>query len=281
MLLAGNQKGHRPEMSVELLDRSQIISSMESAVEPLVGQLLLFDELPSTNSYLMNGDAAMPTGSICLAERQTAGRGRMGRSWVSPFGCNLYLSVLWHFNAGPAVVAGLSLAVGVAVMRVLTEAGVPEVGLKWPNDIVWKQRKLGGILVELASDGGGPCRVVIGIGLNLRMPADSAAAIDQPWVDLAAIQPTVKWSRNRLAAMILNQLLPLLADYQKSGLTPSLTEWRQWDSLRGQRARLHLGSSVICGVVQGIEDDGRLIIETEAGEMKRFASGEVTFHSSD
>ena len=198
----------------------------------------------------------------------------MGREWVSPFGSNIYLSVLWRFDE-PSQLAGLSLAVGVAVIRSLQAMGCCGASLKWPNDILWGQAKLGGILIEVTGEAHGPCAVVIGLGLNRYVPATAAGGIDQPWTDLGRATGRSPPSRNDLVASLLGELLPMLNQYAQQGLAPYLPEWRKAHAHQGQMATLHLGTSTVEGRIVDIADDGLLIIECDDGRQRSFASGDV------
>jgi BirA family biotin operon repressor/biotin-[acetyl-CoA-carboxylase] ligase len=270
-------KGYRLESALELLDRQRILTELESSVKEQINGLHIHDSLTSTNNFLF--DQAVATGAeICLTEYQSAGKGRRGRQWVSPFGSNIYLSVSWQYQQGPATVSGLSLAAGVAVGRALTLVGVSDIGLKWPNDIYWQQKKLGGILVEVRGDSEGPCSVVVGIGINLVLSATAASHIDQPWVDLRTINNGERTGRNLLIATILNQLIPIMADFDQTGIQALVDEWRRYDCMHGKQVTLIAGNNNITGVVQGIDDQGLITLLVE-GEIKAYASGEVTFHS--
>ena len=209
---------------------------------------------------------------------QTAGRGRFGRQWISPFGRNIYLSLLWRFSEGHSSLSGLSLATGVAIVRALKKIGVDDVGLKWPNDIYWRRRKLGGILVEVLGEANGPCTVVIGLGINFYIPEQSARFIDQDWTDLDRILGHTRPSRNAMVSGILNDLIPVVEGFEKTGLKPYLDEWRRWDCVCGELVTLSFGSSKVRGEVSGITDDGLLIIRDQKGELSNFASGEVSFY---
>ena len=235
-------------------------------------------ELASTNAHLMeiasDGNA---TGVVCLAEQQVSGRGRRGRTWVSPFGGNLYLSLLWRFAGGAAQLAGLSLATAIAITRALRESGLDTVKVKWPNDILVSNQKLAGILLELAGESSGPCSVVIVVGLNIRSSVAGMEAIDQPWVDLgSALGHSV--GRNELAGSIINHLMSSIEEFEQSGLATFHNEWRELDSYAGREVVLHLPDKNIRGVVSGVDDTGALLL-AQAGEEHRFHSGEISMRS--
>lgn len=271
-------KGYRLDNALELLDRQSILAKLEHSVEEQVNSLHIHDSLTSTNSFLFE-QTVEKGAEICLTEHQSAGKGRRGRQWVSPFGSNIYLSISWQYQQGPAAVSGLSLAAGVAVVRALTMVGISDIGLKWPNDIYWHQKKLGGILVEVRGDAEGPCTVVVGIGINLVLSVAAASNIDQPWVDLKTINSGISLGRNLLVATILNQLIPIVANFDQVGIQPLIDEWRHYDCMCGRQVTLLVGTHKIAGVVEGIDDQGLILLKLADGEIKTYASGEVTFHS--
>lgn len=276
--LAVSGKGYRLERPLELLAADTIINGLGPTVQPLLQQLDIFDQIDSTNAYLAkHAQADMPSGSVCFAEHQTAGKGRRGRQWISPFGCNLYVSILWRFQYGYASTSGLSLVIGVAVIRALREMQIAPVGLKWPNDIVSAGKKLGGILLEVSGESEGPCAVVIGLGLNVSVPDSAALHIDQVWTDISKIAPHLDVGRNRLAALLLNHLFAVLADFETLGLQHYLAEWRRYDCLQGQHATLALAGQPLSGIVHGIDDNGLLLLQHADGKIQAFASGEISF----
>ncbi|MGR9106220.1 MAG: bifunctional biotin--[acetyl-CoA-carboxylase] ligase/biotin operon repressor BirA [Gammaproteobacteria bacterium] len=271
-------RGYRLTRPLELLDETRIRNALAVEVQEKIGAFFIHDRIDSTNLFLKarSSEAALQ-GAICLAESQTAGRGRRGRPWISPFGNNVYLSLAWQYPGEPASLSGLSLAVGVAVVRALSASGVPDLGLKWPNDIVWAGKKLGGILIELSGEAQGPCHVVIGLGLNYKMSPDEGRAIDQDWVDLDTIRPTAKPGRNSLVAALINEIVPLVSEYDRTGLAPYLAEWRSLDCLLGKEIVLHTGTQEFAGSMAGIDEHGLIRLHT-AGRIRSFASGEVSLH---
>jgi BirA family biotin operon repressor/biotin-[acetyl-CoA-carboxylase] ligase len=272
-------KGYRLDNSLELLDASQINDFVNAQTGPLISSLEIHDQIDSTNRYLVElAQHNAPSGSVCFAEYQTAGKGRRGRQWVSPYGRNIYLSILWRFQQGPAAISGLSLAIGVAVIRALKQHQISDVGLKWPNDIYSQGKKLGGILVEVSGETDGPCSAVIGLGLNLFLPETEADSITQAWTDLSKITGQTRLFRNKLAGTLLNHLLPVLAEYEDAGIKAYLDEWRGYDCLTGKSATLFIGQQQFEGIVQGIDDNGMLLIERPDGSVQTFASGEVSFN---
>ncbi|MCX7084288.1 MAG: bifunctional biotin--[acetyl-CoA-carboxylase] ligase/biotin operon repressor BirA [Methylococcales bacterium] len=275
-------KGYRLEQPLELLEPFKINSLISEANQAVLSVLEVHDTLPSTNSYLADlAQKNAPSGYACFAEHQTAGKGRRGRQWVSPYGCNLYLSVLWRFQQGGiASTSGLSLAIGVAVIRVLKSQGFAEVGLKWPNDIYCHGKKLGGILIEVSGESDGPCSVVIGLGLNLALSESQGQEITQDWTDLKQINAGDIVSRNALAGAILNELISIVNGYEQGGIAPYIAEWRSYDCLKGQPAVLYIGQQIIEGVVDGINEQGLLLLKKHDESVQAYASGEVSFSAS-
>ena len=270
-------RGYRMQHSVELLDSEKIKGGLSLEAQKYLYELEIHDEIDSTNSYLMDHLSGFSSGAVCLAEFQSAGKGRTGRKWVSPFAANIYLSVLWYFQNGVAAIAGLSLAMGVAVMRALQPYCIEGLGLKWPNDILHSDQKLAGILVEVSGDTHGPCKAVIGIGLNWHMPVREGLSIDQKWTDMESIMGSARPPRNLLVSQLLNSIFPIIAKYDKNGLAPYLDEWRKSDCMIDKEVCLNLGEHQIYGCVEGIDDEGMIVVQTETQGRQRFASGEISF----
>lgn len=270
-------RGYRLAVPFEPLERQALLAELTAESRPLLAGLELLHEVDSTNSHLMQAAASYPSASACLAEYQSAGRGRRGRRWLSPYGSNLYLSLLWRFQDGTSRLAGLSLAVAVALMRMLVEAGLQEVGIKWPNDILLQGKKLAGTLLDVAGEANGPCYVVIGIGINGRMSAQQAAEIDQPWSDLW--RSGIDYRRNRLAGRLLHHLLLSLESYQQAGLEAFRREWQQWDLTHDREVAIHQGERVVTGIARGIDEAGLLRVEHQ-GAVHHYASGEVSLRAA-
>ena len=232
--------------------------------------------LDSTNSELLRRPRAHGA-TVLLAERQTAGRGRLGRSWNSPLGAQVCLSVRRGFEGGLARLGGLSLVAGVAVAEALRGLGFDPIGLKWPNDLVAGDRKLAGLLVEGGGEYAGPVHAVVGIGINVRLPAAAAAAIDQPWTDLAALAPRHGLpTRNAIAAAVVGRLLPALEAFDRDGLAPFLPRYAALDALAGREVRVLAGREAIDGRALGLASDGGLRVATGGGVERTFHAGEVS-----
>lgn len=269
-------RGYRLVGGLELLDRTLLEQALSSEARNLLTELQLLDQVDSTNRLaLSRAQEGVGRGAVFVAEQQSAGRGRRGRHWVSPFGRNIYCSVLWEFDGGAAALEGLSLAVGVAAARALQASGVESVALKWPNDVVWNGRKLAGILLEMAGDAAGRCQVVIGIGINVAMTESSqAAAIDQPWVDVRTAAGRAV-SRNQLLADLLSALLPMLVRFETTGFAAVREEWMRLDSFAGREVAVHLGDRIVLGIAAGVSETGALLLDTPQGRQI-FHGGEVS-----
>jgi len=253
----------------ELLTR-QSISSLQS--------FTVLEQTVSTNQVILDAIRnGRSHGHVCLAEQQTGGRGRRGRTWVSPYAANIYLSLGWRFTQGVTALEGLSLAVGVAVCETLENLGYQHLTLKWPNDILMHQKKLAGILIELAGDASGECYVVIGIGLNVRMPDIAAAGIDQPWIDLASISKS-PIDRNQLAAALINSLIMLLSSYEAVGFAGYKSAWESRNAFLNEKVQLITPSKVTEGKMLGVNDSGGVRLEVE-GKEALFLGGEISLRS--
>jgi BirA family biotin operon repressor/biotin-[acetyl-CoA-carboxylase] ligase len=274
-------RGYRLADGIEFLDGVLIESLICDESRSLLSSLQVHERISSTNDHLMGEDAAsFASGTVCFAEQQTNGRGRRGREWVSPYGSNLYLSILWNYPLAPADLSGLSLAAGIAVARSLEVFGIQGVGLKWPNDLLWENRKLAGLLLEVSGEYSGPSRVVLGLGLNTRLHEHQGAEIDQPWVDLQSLPGGDNVGRNELAARIVSNLLKTLYRFETQGLTPDIEQWQRLDLYHDKPIVLQMGSRRIEGVHRGIDRSGALLLETD-GVIKPFHGGEVSLRSTE
>ncbi len=269
-------KGYRLARGLELLREESIHSALTPEGRARLYALELCHSIESTNTHLLRraADGAC-SGHACLAECQTAGRARRGRPWISPFGCNIYLSVLWRFSMGAAQLSGLSLAAGLAVVKTLERLGVKGIGLKWPNDLLWDGRKLAGLLLELSGEHHGPCCVVLGLGINTGLSSRQGEAIDQPWVALREIPGGEGVSRNRLAAALLGNLLETMDRFDQEGFGPLVEEWLRYDLFHGRPVTIQSGSRQIEGVHSGIDTNGALLLE-QGGNIRAFHGGEVS-----
>lgn len=266
--------GYRLAAPLDLLEAARIRAAISSDALAGLAALDVAWTLESTNTSLLARAAPEQGVAVLLAERQTSGRGRRGRQWTSPLGAHIYLSASRRFSGGLGQLAGLSLAVGVAVAEALRGCGFADVGLKWPNDLLARERKLGGLLIEGGGEMAGIARAVIGLGLNVHMPAAAAAAIDQPWVDLDTLAGRAV-SRDTVVAAVLSGLLPALDLFEAQGLAPFLSRYAALDVLCGRAVEVEEAGTRHHGIALGLAADGALRVQL--GETVRlFHSGEVS-----
>lgn len=267
-------RGYTLRHPVELLQADAIIDALPPFVRAGLASLEIAWSLDSTNSELLRRETPAHGIAALIAERQTGGRGRRGKTWASPLAAHLYLSLSRQFSGGLARLGGLSLVAGLATAEALHDSGYADVRLKWPNDLVVEGRKLGGLLVEGGGEHAGPVRAVIGLGLNVRMPEAMAATLDQPWTDLARLMDQTP-SRNTVAARLLTHLLPALDQFDAEGLAPFLARYARFDALVGREVVVHLAGESQTGIATGIAEDGALRVRVE-GEERVFHAGEVS-----
>jgi BirA family biotin operon repressor/biotin-[acetyl-CoA-carboxylase] ligase len=252
---------------VELLQAERIQSHLTS--RPLIE---LHWTIGSTNTHLMELRPQPDSTIVCLAERQEAGKGRRGKAWVSPFGKNIYLSVGTKLRKRTAELGGLSLVIGIQVIKTLRNFGLDKIGLKWPNDVLLLKGKLAGILVELKREHQDGVFVVIGIGINFELEEKHSESIDQPWSEL---KPHISPSRNDVAGQLVNNMLMALEVFEHSGFSAFRDEWNESNLYRGREVIVHLGEEQIPGRDAGVDDNGNLLLETSEG-MRVFAAGQVS-----
>lgn len=270
-------RGYRLARPMERLDGSAIRDRIWPATRSCLAELVLFDTIDSTNSRLLARRDPPDAVVACIAEHQSAGRGRRGRQWVSPFGANLYLSLSWPFASLPPDFPALGLAAGVAARRALCDIGIEDIWLKWPNDLYSGNAKLGGILLEMRGEPPGACRVVAGIGINIDMPRDAAVVIDQPWTNLSElVEGDV--SRSALAAALLNRWIEALAAFEREGFAGFMNEWRQADMLAGRDVEVFDARERLTGRVRGVAHDGALELET-GGVLRRVVAGDASLRA--
>lgn len=271
-LAAGSRGG-----PLELFDEQQILAGLPLEAREQLASFTVLREVDSTNRFLLEReDSGDPAVHACVAEMQTAGRGRRGRAWHSPFGANLYLSVLRNFPLSPESLQGLSLAVGVAVARAMAFVDVQGITLKWPNDIQLGGKKLGGILLEMSTLSNLSCRVVAGIGINIEMPGDAGAGIDQPWTDLAAhgAHP----GRNRLASRVLAEVINAGAEFSQGGFEAFHGEWERLDGMRDREVVLQDNGGERRGTARGVDSSGALLLEVD-GRCEPIVTGDISLRA--
>lgn len=289
---ADRRRGYGLTRPLELLDAGQIRANLPRMVGAALTRLDVLLTTDSTNEHLARLAMPLPGElSACLAEYQSGGRGRRGRRWLSPLGHGLCLSVAWRFDTAPRDLPALSLVAGVAAAGALRTLGIGKFGLKWPNDLVMPgedhagqlRGKLGGILVEVAGESGGPLRVIVGIGLNVvtaddlvsRVVATPGAAAP---VALDQLTNGVSLSRNRLAAALIPALHDSLMAFGNAGFSSFLEAYRELDALKGRPVTVSGSGTQTAGVAHGIAADGSLLLK-RGGAVLAIQSGDVTLRS--
>lgn len=260
-------KGYSLPAPIQLLDEQAILSYLPA------GQVAVLPVVDSTNQYLLDRISELKSGDACVAEYQQAGRGRRGRQWVSPFGANLYLSMFWRLEQGPAAAMGLSLVVGIVMAEVLHKLGAGQVRVKWPNDLYLNDKKLAGILVELTGKTGDAAQLVIGAGINLTMRESTTNVISQDWINLQ--ETGVIIDRNKLTAELLSELRLAVIKFENEGLSAFISRWREMDNYLDRPVKLIIGNQEIFGIARGIDQQGALLLE-QNGNVKPYIGGEIS-----
>lgn len=277
-LHAVRNRGYRLVTGGEPLEAGRIRARLPQDLARRVRELDVAWSVDSTNTVLLSRPNP-PAGfaEVLLAEFQTHGRGRRGRAWVAPPGGAICLSLSWTFQQAPEDLGALGLAIGVCTLRALNEFDLPGVRLKWPNDILVDERKLGGILIDLRAESAGPACVVIGLGVNVALGSDvlrKIAATGLPATDLLAAGME-RPCRSALAAAVIASLLRGLPEFERHGLHSFVDEWHAADVLRGRAVEVQAANSAVRGTARGIDAHGALLVETAQG-VRRFISGDVT-----
>jgi BirA family biotin operon repressor/biotin-[acetyl-CoA-carboxylase] ligase len=277
-LHAVRNRGYRLAHGSDPLDPAKIREQLAREVRAHVARIDAAWSIESTNTALLaraNPDSG--TAEVLLAEYQTAGRGRRGRAWLAPPGGAICLSMSWTFREVPQDLGALGLVVGVCALRALRGHGIEAVSLKWPNDLLLGERKLGGVLIDLRAESAGPACVVIGVGLNMALGPAVLARIAESGTaatDLASAVQSVP-PRNAVAASLVSACVVGLLEFERQGLRPFIEDWRAADALRGRPVSVSAAEGAARGVARGIDLRGALMVETPQG-IRRFVSGDVT-----
>jgi len=270
-------KGYCIDGGINLLDVSKVLNCCGNDIRQFFDEIEIFPIIDSTNRYLLDKldiSSCKRSQRVCLAEMQASGRGRRGRDWQSPFARNIYLSLSWQFQGGVVAMEGLSLALGVAAAESLEALGCKHISLKWPNDILVGNAKLGGILIEIVGDASGLCHAVVGMGVNVDMPANVGANIDQPWTDLKSIMSQVP-ERNEIIGVMLKRFAELLSVYETVGFGDYRARWESRNACRNKRVFLSAPSISIDGVMRGVSKSGAAQIDVN-GTLEEFIGGEIS-----
>lgn len=263
------------QAGIDPLKLHSLTAAMDRNSLQWLSRLEIHGELDSTNRYLLaRAKRNAHKGEVCLAEAQSAGKGRRNRSWLSPPSGNIYLSLLWYFSTGLQSLGGLSLAAGVAVIRALQDQGITGARLKWPNDVIWDTRKLGGILVELVPRGR-RIGAVVGVGINVAMSPPYREQLDQPCVDLLEVAQGRSLCRNQVAGRLIHHLLLVMRGFESHGLIYCLDDWHRWDACYQREVYLSMDNTVVFGTACGIDKEGYLLLQGQEG-ISRYFCGEVS-----
>lgn len=265
-------KGYSLPEPIQLLDEEQISRQIE------YGRVTVLPVIDSTNQYLLDRLSELQSGDACVAEYQQAGRGRRGRKWFSPFGSNLYLSMYWRLEQGPAAAIGLSLVIGIVIAEVLQSLGADKVRVKWPNDLYLQDRKLSGILVELTGKTGDAAQIVSGAGINLMMRRVESDVVNQGWISLQ--EAGISIDRNTLAACLIKELRAGFKLFENEGLAPYLSRWEKLDNFINRPVKLIIGDKEVFGISRGIDAQGALLLEQD-GVTKPWIGGEISLRSAE
>ncbi|MCL6379989.1 bifunctional biotin--[acetyl-CoA-carboxylase] ligase/biotin operon repressor BirA [Pectobacterium brasiliense] len=264
-------KGYSLPAPMQLLDEEVILKHLPE------GGVTVLPVVDSTNQYILERLDILSSGDACLAEYQQSGRGRRGRQWFSPFGANLYLSLYWRLEQGPAAAVGVSLVIGIVMAEVLHKLGADGVRVKWPNDLYLKDRKLAGILVELTGKTGDAANLVIGAGINLQMREPAPDTINQGWINLQ--EAGIEINRNTLASTLISELRSALAVFELQGLEPFIPRWEKLDNYFNRPIRLIIGNREIYGIDRGIDRQGALLLEAD-GLITPYIGGEISLRGA-
>ena len=269
-------KGYRLEGPLQLLDKDAIRARLDTGGYSDF-QIDILHDIDSTSDYLLQQSRVRDVNrTVCLAENQNSGRGRRHRQWhASPYR-NITLSIGWRFEDGMSALSGLGIAAGITIAKTLHEAGLDRnIGLKWPNDIIWKESKLGGLLIDVRGEHDGPCLVVLGLGLNLSLSVQDQQAIDQACTSLEQISGIVV-DRNALVADMIHALANLFEGYSASGFDSFHHLWTDYDRLHGREVNVIRGEKIFTGLAMGIDEFGALLVDEGKGSFSRFLSGDVS-----
>lgn len=277
-------KGYRIVDPVILLDNKSIRAAMPVELSDALHWLEILDTIDSTNSHTMR---SLQNGTLTpiadkytahLAEQQTSGKGRRGRQWISPFGHNICMTLVRQIDTGTMGTEGISLVVGLAIIRALKQQGLTGLGIKWPNDVIVDGKKLAGILLEITGDISGVCQLLIGVGINIKCSSEMMKSVEQPWTDLFEMTEEIV-DRNVLVGRVISHIMLALEDFQSSGLSSFNEEWRKYDVMIDKRVELKTSGESQFGIARGISDTGALLLETKQG-MQVVNGGEVSLRKA-
>ena len=268
-------RGYRIPKGLDLLDVDKVLSYSEPVVQQSLTHISLKTFTDSTNLMALRNIQEYKHGALYLTEYQHNGLGRRGRNWLGPLASNLYFSLMWRFTGGAAALEGLSLVVGLSIAQAIIQQGIQGVELKWPNDLLYQNRKLAGILLEMQGDASGDISVVIGVGVNVLMNEKSGQAreITQPWIDLTSIADR-SIDRNKLLAAVVSKLIINLGLFAESGFAAFIDDWHNIHAFQDSYVKLLNAKSEIEGICRGVNSQGALLLERN-GKIEAYHGGEI------
>lgn len=272
--------GYRLAQPLDLLNPEDIKSKLALPVGSKLSDFQCLQEVDSTNRYAT--DLALPPAgkfSAVLAELQSLGKGRRGRPWISPYAANIYLSVLWPLQRPMHEAGRLSPMIAISMLLALEELGITGLGVKWPNDIYSEEKKLAGLLIECSGEINGGCRMVVGIGVNVLMSQIDNIEIDQQWTDIKSCTQDWQFTRNDVAAAMINNVSSMLDQFENDTFNNLADAWSRWDVMKNKAVDLHSAHSIKSGIARGIDMSGCLLLETSNG-IEKISAGDVSLRAS-
>ena len=268
--------GYRLLYPVDFLHEDQILSQLPTNIRRKCSQIHCLHDIDSTNQFASSLDAPTnPQFSLVLAEQQSAGRGRRGRKWVSPYAANIYLSIVWSLRRSLHESGILSPLLALDALKCLSSLGVPDLGVKWPNDIYCDKRKLSGLLIECIGEMADKCKLVIGLGVNVSMSRVKHEDIDQQWTDISTHVSNWTHSRNELSAHLITSLVESLLSFEQGGIANIVDEWKEWDIMLNKHVNIISNENEKSGIARGIDLNGCLQLETVNG-VEKITAGDVS-----
>ncbi|MBP9792311.1 MAG: bifunctional biotin--[acetyl-CoA-carboxylase] ligase/biotin operon repressor BirA [Rickettsiales bacterium] len=273
ILIKSHKNGYYLDEELVLLSPQSIISNLGN-IQKI--NLEIFETIDSTNQYYLDNHVDHNTTHVCLAEYQSNGKGRLGRTWTSPFGQNLYLSICTFIDTDLSTLGGLSLVVSLAIAKTLkTLTQDDEIKVKWPNDVIYKKQKLSGSLIQLISEQNGLCKIIIGVGINVNMIKSQSIDIKQDWCSIRNII-NQSINRNIVAAKLITNILDYFNIFRKNGFEYFIDEWEKTDCFFGREVSLYNNEQTITGIEKGVNRNGQILLSTN-GLTTAYSCGETTF----
>jgi BirA family biotin operon repressor/biotin-[acetyl-CoA-carboxylase] ligase len=272
-------KGYRLRQPLDLINSSHIIGALTPIATSMLQSYQCLNVVTSTNELALQ-DACPDSGkfSFITAEMQTAGRGRRGRTWQSPYASNIYLSLIWPFLSDVSRVSMLSPYLAIEIVEMLSSLGIAKLGLKWPNDIFCNEKKIAGLLIESLYKSQQEMKLVIGLGINVDMRNDQAVTIDQEWTDIKSQHPGWRLSRSEFVARIINTLVSALIRFENKQHADLQNRWKRWDIALDQIVNVYTETKQIKGIAKGINEEGNLLLDVN-GQLQKFIVGDVSLRA--